>query len=105
MHKLVGAVVLSCMATYAGSALAQTGPDLLLKPLLSESEVWESNGDALLFANGSASGGNDYDMDVFEYQGRFREQRERFIPRIGWDFTFYHLNSDIPILDQDLTDV
>jgi hypothetical protein len=88
-----------------GAAMAQTGPDLLLKPLMNEKELVENRGGALLFPSGSASGGNDYQQQIFEIQGRFREQRENLIPRIGWDLTFYHLSSDIPVLDQDLTDV
>jgi hypothetical protein len=88
----------------AAPAPAQTGPDLLLKPLMGEKELLESRGDALLFNDGKATGSADYQQDVFELNGRFREQRENFIPRIGWDLAFYHLSSDIPLLDQDLTD-
>ena len=84
-------------------ALAQTGPALLLKPLLSENETWESRGDALFLSSAEAEG-NDFDMTVVEISGRFREQRERFIPRIGWDVTYYSLRSDTPTLDQDLLD-
>jgi len=53
MHKLIlpALIALGC----AHAAFAQTGPDLLLKPLMSENEVWESNGDALFFNSGSAT--------------------------------------------------
>jgi len=87
----------------AAPALAQTGPALLLKPLLSEDENLESRGDVLVLGSTEAEG-NDFDLNVFELEGRFRERRERLIPRIGWDLTWYAMNSDIPVLDQDLTD-
>src|SRR5207248_9849478 len=54
---------------------------------------------------GSAGRGNDFKMDAFELNGRLREQRTNFIPRVGWDLHLYHLASDIPVLDHDLTDI
>lgn len=86
-------------------AVAQTGPALLLEPLLSEEEVWESRGDALFLNNGSTSNKQDFQMSVFEVSGRFREQRERLVPRIGWDLTYLDLDSNEPLLKQDLIDV
>lgn len=97
--------------------LAQTGPQLLIKPLLSEDETWESRGDALFFKDGETSGGvagdaadagadSDFRMSMFEWAGRFREQRERLIPRVGWDVTYLDLNSDaLDALDQAVADV
>jgi hypothetical protein len=108
MRKVLLAAVLAIGVvgvTGGGAARAQTGPDLLLKPLLSEQEFLESRGGALLFPSGSATGGNDYQQQIFQLQGRVREERENFIPRLGWDLNFYHLRSDIAVLDQDLTDV
>ncbi|HYO08195.1 MAG TPA: hypothetical protein VER17_04425 [Tepidisphaeraceae bacterium] len=99
------ALVAAAMLFSAAPAAAQTGPDLLLRPLLSENETWESRGDALIFPEASATGGNDYQMSIYTYQGRFREQRERLIPRIGWDLSYFNLDSEIPLLDQDLVDV
>ena len=32
-------------------------------------------------------------------------EREKLIPRIGWDFTYLDLSSDEPLLKHDLTDV
>src|SRR5688500_7117412 len=84
-------------------AFAQTGPALLLKPLLAENEHLESRADALFLSSAEAEG-DDFDMSVVEVSGRFREQRERFIPRIGWDVTYYSLRSETPVLDQNLLD-
>jgi hypothetical protein len=97
----LAATVVSLAATTA--ALAQTGPALLLKPLLSEDENVESRGGALFFGSADA-GSADFDMSAFELSGRFRERRENFIPRIGWDLTHYKFESDTPVLDQNLTD-
>jgi hypothetical protein len=99
-------VIIICLA-FAVSARAQTGSALLLKPLLSEDENLESRGDALFLGSATASDEGseaDFDMSVFEASGRFRERRENFIPRIGWDLTWYNLRSDTPVLDQDLVD-
>ena len=96
-------VAISVLLAFASAAVAQTGPALLLKPLLSEEENLESRGDALSFGSADAEGA-DFDMTAFELSGRFRERRERLIPRIGWDLTHYQFDSDIPILDQNLTD-
>jgi hypothetical protein len=103
MRCPVYAVVVLVSLTFPAAALAQTGPALLLKPLLSEEETWESRGDALFLSSAEAEG-VDFDMSVVEVSGRFREQRERFIPRIGWDLAYYSLRSDTPTLDQDLLD-
>jgi hypothetical protein len=85
------------------TARAQTGSALLLKPLLSEDENLESRGDAL-FLDSAKANDVDFDMSIFEASGRFRERRENFIPRIGWDLSWYNLRSKTPVLDQDLID-
>ena len=105
MLRTICAVVVAAVASVAfvTSAFAQTGPALLLKPLLSEDETLESRGDALFLESAEAEGA-EFDLQVFELQGRFRERREKFIPRIGWDVAWYNMNSDTPILDQDLID-
>jgi len=88
---------------------AQTGPALLLKPNLSETEMLENRADALFLNQGSTSnGGADYQMQIYEVTGRFREERENFIPRIGWELTYIDQHSSdktLPALDKGLTDV
>ena len=97
--------LLGVLVVLPSVAHAQTGVDLLLKPLLSEEELFEARGDALFFNSVSAGHGNDFKMDAFELNGRVREQRTNFIPRVGWDLHLYHFESNIPVLDHDLTDV
>lgn len=97
---VVASLLALCLVT---NARAQTGAALLLKPLLSEDENLESRGNALFMGNAKAND-IDFDMSVFELQGRFRERRENLIPRIGWEMRWYNLRSDTPILDQDLID-
>lgn len=101
-HTFIPAAVL--MIALAGSARAQTGPALLLRPLMDKDEIWESGGGGTGFASGHADGA-DFDMSMLEWSGRVREWGPRYAPRIGWDLTHYVLESDIPVLDQNLTDV
>src|SRR5205823_4135067 len=55
------------LAFSAASALAQTGPALLLKPNLSETEALEARGDAIFLQQGSTSNaGADFRLSVFE---------------------------------------
>jgi hypothetical protein len=103
MRRIFFVSLVVSIAFAATSAHAQTGSALLLKPLLKEEENLESRGDALFQASGKAQDA-DFDLAIFELEGRFREQREKYIPRIGWDLTFFDMSSDIPILDQNLID-
>lgn len=102
-RPLFARALLVVLTLVPSAALAQTGPALLLKPLLSEDEHWESRGDVLVIPNTDADGA-EFDMTVFELSGRFRENREKFIPRIGWDLTWFNLSSEVDVLDQDLID-
>jgi hypothetical protein len=105
MRYLLVAFV-TCAALFAGSAIAQTGPALLLKPLLGEQEALEGRGDAIFLNSGSTSNGGDFHLGVYEWSGRFREQRENLIPRVGWDLTYLDVNTTDPsIPDKGLTDV
>jgi hypothetical protein len=100
----IGSALLLCPL-----ALAQTGPALLLKPNLSETEMVENRGDALFLQQGTTSNnGAPYQMQYYEVTGRFREQRENFIPRVGWELTYIDQHSSdqtLAALDKGLTDV
>ncbi|MEA2708662.1 MAG: hypothetical protein QOF78_1263 [Phycisphaerales bacterium] len=105
MYRLIyAAAVFAGLCFLSAAASAQTGPGLLLKPLMSEDENVESRGNALFLGSAHAEDGANFDMSAFELEGRYREWRERLIPRIGWDISYYNLRSDIPILDQDVLD-
>src|SRR5437763_2887026 len=89
------------------NSLAQTGPALLLKPNLSEQETLEARGDALWLQSGSTSNnGAHFQLGVLEWTGRVREQRENFIPRLGWDVLYLDMHTNDPTLPhRGLTDV
>ena len=103
MRRTLSAAAVLASLALAAPAPAQTGPALLLKPLLHEQENLESRGDALFLGNAQAES-LDFDLSIYEASGRFRERRENLIPRIGWDLTYLDLDSDMPVLDQNLID-
>jgi hypothetical protein len=98
-------VAITAVLCFSAAAMAQTGPELLIKPLMNEKEIWESTGDALFLDSGHTSNDEDFQMNILEYQGRVREHHEPFLPRLGWDVTYLNLNTDDPRLQQDLIDV
>lgn len=102
MSKYAVALFVFC---FASAALGQTGPSLLLTPNLSEDELWEGRADALFLNNGSTSNNRDFRASIYELSGRFREQRERFVPRIGFDMKYLDVDSTEPLLPKNLTDV
>ena len=86
-------------------SFGQTGAELLIKPLMHESEVWESSGEAPIIADGETDNDQDYHLNIFDYQGRVAERKQPFVPRLGWDFTYLDLNiDDVPGV-QDVVDV
>jgi hypothetical protein len=103
MHRIILSAGLVLVLT--ACAFAQTGPALLLKPLLHEEETLETRGDALFLSNASTSNNADFRLSVYEVSGRIREQRERLIPRLGWEMTYLDVDSNDPALKNDLTDV
>jgi hypothetical protein len=84
-------------------AHAQTGARLLLDPLLSEKEFLEARADALFFNQGATDNNDDFKMSLYRTSGRIREQRENFVPRLGWDFNLYHFDTSAN-LPEDLLD-
>src|SRR5688572_1621969 len=86
-------------------SFAQTGAELLIKPLMDESEVWESGGEALVIRDGETDNDQDYHLNIFDYQGRVAERKQPFVPRLGWDFTYLDLNIDDAPGVQDVVDV
>jgi hypothetical protein len=84
------------------SAKAQTGADLLLNPLLNEQEIVEARADALFLNDGQTDNDNDFGMSIYRTSGRVRERRENFVPRIGWDVSYYDLDTDEPGLPDEL---
>src|SRR6478672_4069079 len=102
-RMMPGVLLLSILAV-APVARAQTGPSLLLDPLLSEKETAEARGDAMLFQDGHTSNGDDFGMSIYQTSGRIRERRENFIPRLGYNLEYYDLDTTDPGLPDQLLD-
>ena len=91
---VVCAVLIACTFLFAARAAAQTGAELLVRPF-PEDENFEFNSSAAFQATGEDELGGDFGMNVYEVSGRFREVREKSIPRVGYDFTYLDIDSDI----------
>src|SRR4051812_15272621 len=105
MSKRPFAILFALVCLVSTPAFAQTGADLLLKPLVSEDELFEIRGDATFMnGGGSTNTGDPFSMSVYELSGRFREERERFIPRLGFDLAFYDFDTKDPRIPNNLID-
>jgi hypothetical protein len=87
----------------APTVAAQTGAELLIRPF-AEGENFELNGSAAFQSTGEDDFGGDLRVNVYEASGRAREVREQSIPRIGYDFTYLDIDSDIGVLPERLVD-
>ena len=89
----------------AGTARAQTGPTLLLKPFPKELAI-EGKADALWLDPGHVQKTDeDYQLSTFETQGRWRVQPGNLIsPRIGWDFTYIDVDTRFSTIPEQLSD-
>jgi hypothetical protein len=91
-------------------AAAQTGPGLLLKPFRDKTNV-ELNGSAIYLFDGQSDNDSDTQLGVYQSSGRAKVTLEqiipgidRAIPRVGYDLTYIHLNTDDTRLPENLTD-
>ena len=116
-RRIPAAALLFALLAPAHAALAQTGPDLLLKPFREEDQ-FELNSDVVI-GLGSESSNNDpatgdaYDNRVEQYRsnGRLRltlgtstEGLARAQPRAGFDVNLFQIESDDPALPDELLD-
>lgn len=101
-QAIVAGTVLSLLT--AGSALAQTGPGIVLQPF---------NGDGVLELSGSAFyapteanvTGADVDLAIFDAQGRIRlDPDASYKPTIGFDFTQFGIDTTDAALPDRLVD-
>jgi hypothetical protein len=99
----LGAALAASLA--GGSARAQTGPTLLLKPFPKEQAI-DGRADAIFLDPGHVKkADDDFRLSSYETQGRWRVQPGNLIsPRIGWDFTFLDLDTRFPALPDQLVD-
>jgi hypothetical protein len=87
------------------SALAQTGPDLLLRPFPRERTV-EASGSGVWLADGHSDNADaDFRLSLYESSGRARIfPKERADPRVGYDLLWLDLDTDDPALPERLID-
>jgi hypothetical protein len=93
-----------CLIACAAPSRAQTGAELLLKPLVKEDEFAEGRADALLFNQGQTNRGDDFQLRYYQTSGRIRENEPNLVPRFGWDVKYYDLDTDDPVLPDQLLD-
>jgi hypothetical protein len=58
----------------------------------------------MMNGGGGTDNGGDFRMSAYEMSGRFREQRERLIPRLGFDLHYYDFHSNDPVIPKGLTE-
>ncbi len=84
----------ACTLLPTSRAMAQTGAELLIRPF-ADDENFELNTSAVFQADGEDDFGGDIAVNVYEVSGRAREVREKSIPRVGYDFAYLDIDSDI----------
>jgi hypothetical protein len=89
----------------ASPVLAQTGPQLLLKPFPQELRL-DMNAEASVTDQGRAIGqGSPLQIGIAEVEGRLRvSPGELASPRVGFGFKYFNLDSDLPGLPEHLYD-
>ena len=90
------------------TALAQSGPELLLKPW-DKKQFIEMRNDALFLGNGEFEddefGGADFKLTTYESEGRIRILPGNIAsPRIGYDVTYLDIDTDLPAFPDHLTE-
>jgi hypothetical protein len=97
---LILAVLMTC-----STALAQTGPDLLLRPFPRERTA-EASGSAVFLGEGETDNADaDFRLSLYESSGRARIfPKERADPRVGYDLLYLDVDTDDPALPDWLID-
>jgi hypothetical protein len=86
--------------------MAQTGLELLMRPMVNKDEVVEGRAAALWFDQGHTDNdGQDFQLSLYKASGRIHEQRENFVPRFGFNLLELKLDTTDPALPQQLVDV
>jgi hypothetical protein len=97
----IGALLLGAPA----AAMAQTNAGLLLEQFPTEKAV-DADAEAIFLESGHAQETDEaFQLRVYNARGKFRVvPGERASPRIGYDFTFLDLDTDVPGLPERLSD-
>src|SRR5690242_19576880 len=85
---------------------AQTGAAMLMQPLVNDEELLEFRGDSIFLnpAHTDHPGAPKVRLGIYETSGRIREQRERWLPRMGIDVLYLNLRNAGPVLPPRLVD-
>lgn len=85
-------------------AIAQTGPLLLLRPMPEEANV-EVFTFASVFADSETDNADaDFSLGIYESFGRVTEKPDRFLPRLGYNFVGFDIDTDDAVLPDRLFD-
>ena len=103
--RWVATAALAATVAACGTARAQSGPRLLLKPFPKEQAI-DARADALVLDRGHTKvTDDDFRLSMFESQGRWRVLPGNLIsPRIGWDVTYIDVDTPFAGLPEQLTD-
>jgi hypothetical protein len=104
--------VVAVVSLAASTAVAQVGPDLLLKPLPEDDRWFELTSSATIQETGQSGNGFRLGIDRYENFGRFQldipgpvgSVLERAQGRFGYNYTHLHLDTNDPVLPNDLVD-
>lgn len=97
--------VAAAALAFASPVLAQTGPELMLKPFPQELRL-DVNADASMTDKGHAKGSDaSLQIGIVETEGRLRLTPDDIAsPRVGFGFKYFNLDSDLAGLPEDLYD-
>src|SRR5262249_49240860 len=100
--SLGAAVVLIAAVTVRG----QTGAAMLMQPLVSDEELVEFRADSIFLnqAHSDSPGSPGVKLNIYEASGRVREQREKWLPRLGLDVLYLDIHGDDPRIPRRLVD-
>src|SRR5690348_6179836 len=106
-HRTLILMVLSTLVMLsAGTARAQTGASLLVKPWPDKSQLFDGRADAFFFEAGHIHRTDvSIHLDQYESTGRFRVLPGNEIsPRVGYDFFFLDSHTNAPRIPRQLSD-
>ncbi|MBC8108327.1 MAG: hypothetical protein H7Z14_17205 [Anaerolineae bacterium] len=89
----------------ASASLAQTGPELLIKPWDNKEQLVEARADAIWLDDGKLREGGDFQLGFYETEGRARLLvGNRADPRFGYNVTYLDIDTDSGALPINLID-
>jgi hypothetical protein len=104
-HSRAAALIVFAVLLAASPALAQTGAGLLVRPFRENTDLEIEATAYRLFDGETDNGDADYQLTLYESRGRLREDRQRGIPRFGYELAHLSVAGDDPAIPERLTDV